>query len=172
MRKSDELSNPKSCINKAGNHEMVFVLLSRDTAAPFAIAAWIESRLTLGLNEPNDPQITEARDVLRNMMSEGAMYAPSEPVVNIPSPYSIATERRYDGLTKYVTRWSYEELEKEIARLNREVDTYKKYVEPDKEIERLQSKLDATQRALLAAYRLGPYEPNDAVQMALKDQGK
>jgi len=38
MRKRDELSNHKSCINRAREDEMVFVLLGRDPAAPAAMS--------------------------------------------------------------------------------------------------------------------------------------
>ena len=58
MIKDDEIK--KGCIDKAFNWEMVFTLLARDPAAPFAIRCWIGERLRLGLNTPLDDQITEA----------------------------------------------------------------------------------------------------------------
>lgn len=60
MLKRDELSDPNSCLNKARNDELVFVLLERDVAAPATIRAWVEERLRLGKNQPDDPQIVEA----------------------------------------------------------------------------------------------------------------
>lgn len=60
MRKFEELTNPKSCMFRAGDNEMTFVLLGRDKAAPVAIRAWIEERLRLGKNQPEDAQIKEA----------------------------------------------------------------------------------------------------------------
>ena len=39
---------------------MLFVLLARDEAAPAAIQAWINARVSLGLNKPGDPQLVEA----------------------------------------------------------------------------------------------------------------
>ena len=61
MRKRDELSDPKSCLNKARNDEWLFVLLGRDIAAPAAVEAWIAERIRLGENEPDDSQINEAQ---------------------------------------------------------------------------------------------------------------
>lgn len=50
MRKKEELSNPNSCMNRARESEMTFVLLGRDAAAPVAIRAWVRERLRLGKN--------------------------------------------------------------------------------------------------------------------------
>lgn len=61
MRKRDEVRDPKSCLNKARDDEWLFILLSRDTAAPVAVEAWIKERIRLGKNADDDPQILEAR---------------------------------------------------------------------------------------------------------------
>lgn len=60
MRKSDELMKPSSCLNRAKDDEVLFVLLARDEAAPAAIRAWIVERIRLGKNSPADAQISEA----------------------------------------------------------------------------------------------------------------
>ena len=60
MIKRDELTNPASCMSRACDDEMTFVLLGRDAAAPVAILAWIKERIRLGKNTPFDPQIEEA----------------------------------------------------------------------------------------------------------------
>ena len=60
MRKHEELTNPASCLNRAKDDEMLFVLLGRDLAATVAIRAWIEERVRLGKNTRVDRQITEA----------------------------------------------------------------------------------------------------------------
>lgn len=60
MLKRDELTDPNSCINKARDDEMTFVLLGRDPAAPVAIRAWINERIRLGKNKINDKQIADA----------------------------------------------------------------------------------------------------------------
>lgn len=60
MVKADELSRPDSCLNRAKSFEWVFVLLARDAAAPAAIRAWVEKRIALGKNNPEDEQIQEA----------------------------------------------------------------------------------------------------------------
>ena len=60
MRKKDELSNPVSCMSRAEPDEMTFVLLGRDSAAPYAIRMWVRERVRSGKNKVHDPQIVEA----------------------------------------------------------------------------------------------------------------
>jgi len=60
MIKREELSDIKSCLNRAKGDEMLFTLLARDEAAPVAIRAWIAERIRLGKNTINDDQIKEA----------------------------------------------------------------------------------------------------------------
>jgi len=60
MIKREELSNPNSCMSRAADDEMTFVLLGRDVSAPYAIRCWAESRIRAGKNLPGDPQILEA----------------------------------------------------------------------------------------------------------------
>jgi len=67
MRKQDELSNPQSCMSRARDDEMTFVLLARDAAAPFAIRAWADKRIHLGKNKLDDPQIIEALQCAEEM---------------------------------------------------------------------------------------------------------
>jgi hypothetical protein len=74
MRKNDELASVNSCLSKAGPHEMLFVLLSRDPAAPHAIHAWINERIRLGKNVVGDKQIVEAFECARTMESEGKAW--------------------------------------------------------------------------------------------------
>ena len=70
MRKSEELADPNSCMTKARDDEMTFVLLGRDPAAPAAIRSWVAERLNLHKNWPADPQITEAIDCAAIMERE------------------------------------------------------------------------------------------------------
>jgi len=70
VRKKEELTNPKSCLSRAADDEMIFVLLGRDVAAPAAIHAWVEERIRLGKNRPGDSQIVEAYECLRIMEQE------------------------------------------------------------------------------------------------------
>jgi hypothetical protein len=70
VRKRDELTNPDSCMNRAKDDEMTFVLLGRDAAAPVAIRAWVEERIRLGKNAPADPQIVEALQCAERMELE------------------------------------------------------------------------------------------------------
>ena len=60
MRKREELANEDSCLNRAADNEMLFVLLARDVAAPTAIRAWCTERIRLGKNQWDDAQIAEA----------------------------------------------------------------------------------------------------------------
>lgn len=60
MIKRDELTNPASCMNRARDDEMTFVLLGRDAAAPVAIRAWVNERIRLGKNRADDQQIVDA----------------------------------------------------------------------------------------------------------------
>lgn len=67
MIKREELTNPNSCMVRAKDDEMTFVLLARDVAAPATIRNWVNERLRLGKNQPSDPQITEALECAREM---------------------------------------------------------------------------------------------------------
>jgi hypothetical protein len=60
MLKRDELSDPNSCLNRAADDEMIFVLLGRDVATPHAIREWGLERVLRGKNHPDDSQIVEA----------------------------------------------------------------------------------------------------------------
>ncbi len=62
MKKRDEITNPLSCLNKARDHEMLFVLLARDAAAPATVRFWIAERIRLRLNTEGEAQIQEAFD--------------------------------------------------------------------------------------------------------------
>lgn len=72
MIKRDEIEHPESCFNKAGDSERLFVLLARDPAAPVAIRAWVNERLRLGKNKPDDDQICEALECAARMEIERA----------------------------------------------------------------------------------------------------
>lgn len=60
MKKRDELSDKTSCLNKAADEELLFVLLERDPAACVAVRAWIGERIRLGLNKREDAKILSA----------------------------------------------------------------------------------------------------------------
>lgn len=70
MIKTDELSRPDSCLNKARHDERIFVLLARDIAAPDVIRYWVRRRTWLGKNKIDDPQIVEALECARLMDQE------------------------------------------------------------------------------------------------------
>lgn len=60
MTKSNERGNPQSCWNKANEHEIMFILLDRDTSAPATIRFWCKERISQGLNSSYDSQIDSA----------------------------------------------------------------------------------------------------------------
>lgn len=70
MIKRKEVNDPKSCLNRARDDEMVFVLLGRDRAAATAIRAWARERVWLGLNSHGDAQITESLDLADAIQNE------------------------------------------------------------------------------------------------------
>lgn len=70
MRKLNELANPNSCLGRAEDNEMLFVLMGRDIAAPVAIRAWIQERIRTGRNQPGDSQLEEAEQCARTMEAE------------------------------------------------------------------------------------------------------
>ncbi len=67
MIKCEELENPTSCLNKARDDELIFVLLARDAAASVAIRAWVQERIRIGKNRLDDPQIIEALACAKKM---------------------------------------------------------------------------------------------------------
>ncbi len=75
MIKKEELTNPQSCMSRAVDDEMTFVLLARDSAAPVAIEAWVAERIRLGKNNPGDAQIVEALDCADTMRVQAAAPA-------------------------------------------------------------------------------------------------
>lgn len=67
MKKSEELANPNSCMSRAADDEMTFVLLARDVAAPDTIRDWAERRVVMGKNMWGDRQIIEALECADEM---------------------------------------------------------------------------------------------------------
>jgi hypothetical protein len=95
MRKKDELSKEHTCLQHAHAEEMVFVLLSRDSAAPVAIRAWVAERLRLGKNAETDAQIVDALECARVMETEGRLWTGPFPGLT-PSE----AERRYKEMVE------------------------------------------------------------------------
>mgnify|MGYP003579755805 CR=1 FL=1 len=95
MRKKDELSKEHACMQRAHAEEMVFVLLSRDAAAPVAIRAWIAERLRLGQNTETDAQIVDARECAQIMEKEGRLWTGPYPGLTLD-----AAERLYKEMVE------------------------------------------------------------------------
>lgn len=74
MIKRTELIHPNSCLNKAHEDEMVFVLIGRDAAAAATVEFWIRERIRLKKNKPDDPQIEEARHCVEQMRAEALIH--------------------------------------------------------------------------------------------------
>lgn len=60
MKKKDELADPDSCLNRAKDDEIIFVILARDVAAPHAVIEWALERCRRGKNRLIDTKIIEA----------------------------------------------------------------------------------------------------------------
>jgi hypothetical protein len=76
MKKRDELTDPSSCMSRARDDEMTFVLLGRDLAAPAAVLAWVEERIRLGKNCRADRQIVEANQWVETVIAEQSKQEP------------------------------------------------------------------------------------------------
>ena len=60
MRKQFEQADPESCLNRAQNNEMLFVLRGHDVCAAETIREWCWKRILRGKNKLEDKQIREA----------------------------------------------------------------------------------------------------------------
>jgi len=141
MRKSEELSNPNSCMSKARDTEMVFVLLARDPAAPVAIEAWARARVDLGKNKADDPQIKEAMKCIEIMEREGKLIKemtckgcgkqllPENSWMEDGCPCN--TERGVNHGNQAISNWRAEEIQRlrrELETVNRELKTAKSMI--------------------------------------------
>ncbi len=88
MIKRDEINTLNSCFNKAHDGEHLFILMSRDPAAPVAIRAWIAERLRLGKNAPGDEQIREAFESASLMEFERGEIVAASRQERLPWPWT------------------------------------------------------------------------------------
>jgi hypothetical protein len=58
--KLKEIHDPNSCLNRASNDEIIFVLRAKDPVAPTIIRFWCHMRILKNRNVYNDAQIREA----------------------------------------------------------------------------------------------------------------
>lgn len=70
MRKKHETFDSNSCLNRAKDDEILFVLLGRDKTAPATIRFWCGQRILSGKNKQDDPQIVDALKCARLMETE------------------------------------------------------------------------------------------------------
>lgn len=88
MRKQEELTNPESCMSRAKDNEMTFVLLGRDMAAPDTIRYWVSKRIELGKNKADDPQIVEALECAKQMETDAIDKAKMDKWNRTMAPYN------------------------------------------------------------------------------------
>jgi hypothetical protein len=72
MLKRDELTNPKSCLNKADEAEPLFVLRANDENAPAAVAAWARDYIVSkggwgNMSDNQKAKYAEAMDIASSM---------------------------------------------------------------------------------------------------------
>ena len=101
MIRTKELFNPNSCLNKAKDDEMLFVLLGRDPAAPVAIRAWVEERIRLGKNNDDDEQIKEALICAQHMTRYRAKNTLRIAVICKSHEHFLQWQRSTPGLALY-----------------------------------------------------------------------
>lgn len=65
MTKTDELANPKSCINQAHPDEPVFVLRANDEQAPDIVRAWVVTYRAAKGENITPAQEAKAREALQ-----------------------------------------------------------------------------------------------------------
>jgi len=65
MKKMDEIADPSSCINKAGNDEPIFVLRANDALAAGVVDYWANQAEGTRLHE--DYKIKGARELAQEM---------------------------------------------------------------------------------------------------------
>lgn len=93
--KREVRNNPRSCWNKAHDHEPMFILLGRDVAAPNAIRFWATARIQANENQEGDAQIEGARAIAAAMERFQS---------NGPKSYRTAwlVEKEIDGVVHYI----------------------------------------------------------------------
>ena len=105
MIKEEELSNPRSCLNKAKPGERLFVLRGADPAAPSTIRHWIGERLRLGKNSTSHEQIREADQCASLMEVERLANLPGKLNVQcggaVPASREALLEDRLGELTRH-----------------------------------------------------------------------
>lgn len=69
MKKWEEINDPKSCWNKAGDDTRVFILVDMDEAAADTIRFWINKRIELGMNKPGDEKLLSAESLANEIES-------------------------------------------------------------------------------------------------------
>ena len=75
MRKSEETSNPESCLNKTAPEEPLFVLRANDELAPYIVRDWAvryrvaKSRQPGGITPEQQAKYEEALEIVRDMQT-------------------------------------------------------------------------------------------------------
>lgn len=112
--KRRELSDPQSCLNRAGELELIFVLLARDAAAPAAIRKWVDERMLA--NKINHEQAKEALLCADMMEDQRKGFLLHKPAPDTELNVRLRTEslRMWDLIRSFVehetSQTSYAEL--------------------------------------------------------------
>ena len=124
MLKTEELTDPKSCMSRAKNDEMTFVLLGRDSCAPLAIRAWVEGHVACGKNKRDDPQITEALSCAAYMEAMLSAAPPNgegkgKPTLTYPPEPHSWVAIKGDKATVVVEKAAYDDLRARFVALRK-----------------------------------------------------
>lgn len=99
MLKHEEMSDPTSCLNKAADDEIIFVVLEQDDAAPDTIRFWVNKRIELGKNKPSDRKMTSALE-LADLIEQ--RKAAVKRCSWCPQPDSPSPQHHPDGQAEHV----------------------------------------------------------------------
>jgi len=74
MKKNDEVLNPGSTLNKAGDDEMLFILRGQDVSSPKVVLYWMQENIHLATLNPE--KYREAFECLMTMANTQGRKSP------------------------------------------------------------------------------------------------
>lgn len=105
MRKSDELSNPNSCLNRSAPDEMLFVVCARDPAYGHTVREWALERVRLGINKASDGKIAGAYADALQVEREQCALSLNKPPPPRPTLNILVQKKTYAGGSPPEWRW-------------------------------------------------------------------
>lgn len=124
MLRREELLDPNSCLSKAQDDEMVFVILGRDPVAAPTIDYWVKARIAMGLNAENDPQMLAATTCADTMEQQSKLFPLLQQTSQLPSYAQM--QRSRDGWKLEVEKYAADN-----QRLRTENEAIRKATEKD-----------------------------------------